>query len=249
MDLGTGHGLVARTLAADFDRVTATDPSEGMLKQAASMTPQDPMPHVKFETGTSEEVAPSVESGSVDLVVAAQAAHWFDYERTWPELHRVLREGGTLALWGYSDIVFPDNAKASVILHAYSYGDTALRPYWTMPGRAIVENYYRDIVPSDHYFRDCKREEYVPGTNGAGSGQGEMLMAQTSKVTDIMSYVRTWSAVHKWQQANPPDRRDRPGDIVDWMFEEIAQHDLIFQDPEAQVAIEWGTGLIMARRR
>lgn len=29
----------------------------------------------------------------------AQAAHWFNWEKFWPEVARVLRKDGTLAVW------------------------------------------------------------------------------------------------------------------------------------------------------
>ena len=50
-------------------------------------------------------VAPAEASGlddaSCDLVVAAQAAHWFDLPRYWAEVARVLKPGGLAALVGY----------------------------------------------------------------------------------------------------------------------------------------------------
>jgi SAM-dependent methyltransferase len=46
--------------------------------------------------------------GSVDVVTVAQAFHWFDHARALPELHRVLRPGGWLALfWNMRDLENP----------------------------------------------------------------------------------------------------------------------------------------------
>lgn len=28
-----------------------------------------------------------------------QAAHWFDYQKLWPSLARMLKPGGTVAMW------------------------------------------------------------------------------------------------------------------------------------------------------
>ena len=38
---------------------------------------------------------------------AAQAAHWFDYTRLWPQLARVLKRNGTVAFWVTLPSLFP----------------------------------------------------------------------------------------------------------------------------------------------
>lgn len=51
--------------------------------------------------GTAEELP--FPDGSVDLLTAASAAHWFDAERFIKEAVRVLKPRGCLALFGYGD--------------------------------------------------------------------------------------------------------------------------------------------------
>lgn len=51
--------------------------------------------------GTAEELP--FPDGSVDLLTAASAAHWFDAERFIKEATRVLKPRGCLALFGYGD--------------------------------------------------------------------------------------------------------------------------------------------------
>jgi trans-aconitate 3-methyltransferase len=63
------------------------------------------------------------------MVVAGQAAHWFDYSKVWPELSRKVRRGGTLAFWGYKDNVFVEYPKASRVLDRYCYGEETMGPY------------------------------------------------------------------------------------------------------------------------
>src|SRR5262249_9117848 len=55
-----------------------------------------PHPNVTQHDGTAE--ATNLPAGSVDLVVCAQAFHWFHQRDAVAEFHRILRPGGRLAL-------------------------------------------------------------------------------------------------------------------------------------------------------
>lgn len=85
---------MAIALAPTFSRVTALDTSAKMV--AVGMQPPPPAAQITYAVGGAEDLSQLGDS-SVDLVVAGQAAHWFDHNRAWPELARVLRSGGTVA--------------------------------------------------------------------------------------------------------------------------------------------------------
>ena len=144
VDLGCGHGVVARYISPFFVKVIGTDPSDGMIEQAYFLTSQEDYPNLTFRKSSAESLT-FLESQSVDLVVAGQAAHWFDTELLFPEMRRILRRSGTLAFWGYKDHVFVDYPKATRILHEYAYSvdERSLGPYWSQPGRSKVENKLR----------------------------------------------------------------------------------------------------------
>jgi SAM-dependent methyltransferase len=101
LELGAGTGKLTQSLIALGHDVVATDPSVGML---AELHHRMPLAHTMV--GAAESIA--LPSGSVDVVAAAQAFHWFDLDRALPEIARVLRPGGTLAIvWNIGDLKVP----------------------------------------------------------------------------------------------------------------------------------------------
>lgn len=91
MDLGCGPGFMALNLAERFDKVTGLDPSQKMVDVGL----QSPRDNITYAVGDAEKTG--LPDQSVDLVIAGQAAHWFDHGKAWKELRRVLRPKGTVA--------------------------------------------------------------------------------------------------------------------------------------------------------
>ncbi|KAK4554483.1 trans-aconitate methyltransferase 1 [Recurvomyces mirabilis] len=253
LDLGCGPGTVTCEIAKHFDRAIGTDPSSNMIKQAqSSISGQKQHANIDFQQGSAEST-PKLEEGSVDLVVAGQAAHWLDYPRLWPEMRRLVRPGGTLAFWGYSDPVFVDFPRASKIMQTYQYDDRPgkLGSYWSMPGRSYTQNKLRVIKPPNADWEDLERIEYEVGTNGRRSGRGMLFMERRLTVGEMKGYLRTWSNYHVWSQENSSMSARSAGgngDVVDEMFDEAADADEVFRKEDNVIDTEWGSGLVMARR-
>src|SRR2546421_5928688 len=93
-DCATGNGQAAVELAEVFDRVIATDASE---KQIANAQPHE---RVEYRVAPAEESG--VESDSTDVIIVAQALHWFDLDRFYAEARRVLKPRGVLAASAYN---------------------------------------------------------------------------------------------------------------------------------------------------
>jgi ubiquinone/menaquinone biosynthesis C-methylase UbiE len=127
-----------------------------MIKQAISSTPSEKYPNIEFREASAEDLS-FIPDGSLDIVVAGQAAHWFDYAKVWPELSRKLRRGGTVAFWGYKDNVFVEHPKATKVLDEYCYGPSTMGPFWEQPGRNILRDKYKDIVPPEEDFESVER--------------------------------------------------------------------------------------------
>ena len=110
VDLGAGTGKLTRALVALGHRVTAIEPLPQMLEQLADNTPG------AFGVLGSAEVVP-LPDAFADVVTCAQSFHWFDHEAALPEIARVLRPRGRLALvWNSRDDRDPWTARLSEII-------------------------------------------------------------------------------------------------------------------------------------
>jgi ubiquinone/menaquinone biosynthesis C-methylase UbiE len=97
LELGAGTGKLTRSLVARGHIVVATDPSAPML---AELT-RTGLP-VRTTVARAEHLP--FAGQSFDAVVVAQAFHWFDPAAALPEIARVLRPRGTLAVvWNLRD--------------------------------------------------------------------------------------------------------------------------------------------------
>lgn len=117
-DVGAGTGISARLLAERGVRVLAVEPNPAM-REAAQHNER-----VTFRDGTAE--ATGLADGSVDLVLCAQAFHWFQPGPALAEFARVLRAGGRLALvWNDRDEADPLTRDYGGLIRAASRGHEA----------------------------------------------------------------------------------------------------------------------------
>ncbi len=128
-DCGTGNGQAATDLAKHFDRVVATDASSEQLVQAFR--------HERIAYWVALAEAAGLKTGSVDLVTVAIAVHWFDLEKFYREIWRVLKPDGILAVWTYHLPVI-DPAIDQVLAH---YKTDILAGYWPPQIRYLDEHY------------------------------------------------------------------------------------------------------------
>jgi SAM-dependent methyltransferase len=93
-DVGSGTGILARYFAEAGNIVLGIEPNAEMrafaerdLKKFKTFTSID---------GTAE--ATTLPDTSVDMITAAQAAHWFDFAKSRAEFVRILKPGGWVVL-------------------------------------------------------------------------------------------------------------------------------------------------------
>lgn len=89
-DIGAGTGIASRLLAERGVRVLAVEPNQGMRESA------EPHLLVSFQGGAAE--ATGLGEASIDLVLCAQAFHWFKPQEALFEFRRILKRPGRLAL-------------------------------------------------------------------------------------------------------------------------------------------------------
>ena len=101
LELGAGTGKLTRELVDQGHAVFPPEPDEAMLAVL-----RERVPEVSAKVATAEEIPAN--DRSVDAVVVAQAFHWFDHEAALPEIARVLKPGGHVALvWNSRDERIP----------------------------------------------------------------------------------------------------------------------------------------------
>jgi ubiquinone/menaquinone biosynthesis C-methylase UbiE len=128
-DCATGNGQAAIGLARVFGQVEATDASEQQIANAMQAA------NVRYSVQPAE--ATHFAAASFDAVCVAQALHWFDLDRFYPEVNRVLKPGGIIAVTGYDwthitkeiDFVFERHLLAKI------------KPYWPAQNTLIMQGY------------------------------------------------------------------------------------------------------------
>ncbi|MDH5367685.1 MAG: class I SAM-dependent methyltransferase, partial [Cyclobacteriaceae bacterium] len=75
-----------------------------------------------------------------DLITVGQALHWFNFEAFFKEVKRVLKLNGTLAVWGYNNMLInPEIDKINL-----DFYQNITKPYWDGE-RKHIDNQYSDI--------------------------------------------------------------------------------------------------------
>lgn len=135
-DCATGNGQAAVDLSLYFEKVLASDISINLLSGASKNKKI-----LYFEAPAENS---KIDGNSIDLIVVAQAIHWFDLDLFFIEVERVLKPEGIFAFWGYT---WPEVCpQIDGILNDFR---TEIENYWPLKSM-ILHNEYKDIaVPLD----------------------------------------------------------------------------------------------------
>ncbi|MEV4240080.1 class I SAM-dependent methyltransferase [Nocardia sp. NPDC050408] len=159
LDLGAGTGKLTEGLLAVGAEVIAVEPDAAMRAELARRFPE-----VIASAGAAEAIP--LADGSVDAVVAGQAFHWFDKERAFPEIARVLRENGVFAaLWNEDDLGVEWVAE----LHKVTRSAASLPPQELLPARLPEHPLFENFERADFPHRQRRTAESLTATIGTHS--------------------------------------------------------------------------------
>lgn len=171
-DCATGNGQAAVGLAPYFKNVLATDASSEQIEQTQSQE------NIQYRVMPAEY--PELDDASVDLVTVAQAIHWFDIEKFFSGVERVLKVNGLLAVWSYGlHKISPECDAITEKLYSEIVGK-----YWP-PERASVEKGYDEI--------------HFPFA-ALNSPSFEIRCHWTC--AEVLGYYNSWSAVQRYMAEN-----------------------------------------------
>jgi ubiquinone/menaquinone biosynthesis C-methylase UbiE len=191
LDLAAGTGKLTRQLVPLGARVVAVEPIDAMRAEL-----ERAVPGVEALAGTAEAIPLFDES--VDAVTCAQAFHWFRPEEAVPEIRRVLRPGGGLALlWNGRDLDDPKHARVDELLAPHRREFPAGEEHWRSVlgplelrtwrySESLAMNEYVDRVASTSFvgaMDEDRRHEFLSEVSTALSPFDEPL--ELRYLTDV----------------------------------------------------------------
>jgi SAM-dependent methyltransferase len=172
VDVGCGTGQLTARLAEKFRNVIGIDPSSEQLAHAS------PHPAVEYRQAHAEDL--QLPNGCASLVVAAQAAHWFDLSKFYREVRRIGREASALALVSYGAPRFGDISLQNRFELFYEH---EIGPFWP-PERRLVDQGYSNM---DFPFAEFEAPS--------------LFIHRRWGLDQMLGYLSTWSALKRALQA------------------------------------------------
>ncbi len=174
-EAGCGSGQATVGLARRFPTVQATDPAEAQIAQAPGLA------NVTYRVAPAERSG--LPDGSVDLVFAAQAAHWFDADAFYAEARRVARPGAAIALASYGYLSVAPEIDAVIA----DFRDNVVGPYWP-PERRHVDSAYATLP---FPFEEVTAPAFA--------------MRAQWPLDRVVAYHASWSALTRYRAATGED--------------------------------------------
>lgn len=178
-DIGAGTGISTRLLADRGVRVLAIEPNKAMRDAAT------PHLNVEWRDGTAESTG--LPAASVDLVLCAQAYHWFRPREALAEFARILKSRGRLALmWnardrsdpftnGYTQAIVAIGGESRAETHKFDADKDAASVDFSKAALTVVP--HEQVLDLDGLIGRALSASYVPKS---GPGHEQLIAELTS---------------------------------------------------------------------
>lgn len=163
-DCATGSGQTALGLSKYFKRVEATDISTNQIEHAFA--------HDKITYSVQSSEKTNFPDQTFDMVNVSQALHWFDLDKYWVELRRVLKPGGIFVATTYAW----SNVSQEIDDLIFKYIREVIEPYWAPNNQHCIDGYSSIDFP----FELLDTPEFV--------------ILNKWNLEQYFDYIYTWSA-------------------------------------------------------
>lgn len=167
-DCATGSGQAAIGLSEWFEEVQATDASPDQIAQALQR------PNITYSVQPAEKTR--FADKSFDLINVATALHWFDLDRFYAEVYRLLKPRGILAAYSYKQ--FHMRGPVGEIIRQLIF--EPVEPFWPAETRLVKAEYKSIPFPFN--------EVLAP----------RLRMNLDWDFDDLRTYLGTWSSVRNF---------------------------------------------------
>lgn len=169
-DCATGNGQAAISLTNYYEHIIATDASKQQIEHAQK--------HEKITYKVCQAENCGLSKNSVDLVTVATAVHWFDLNIFYPEVNRVLKEDGFIAVWGYGYLQIDPNID---FICNERFVSEILGNYWAEEAKLLWLYKYQTI---DFPFEEIKPPSFK--------------ITLDWDFQQLMNFFNSWSAVQNY---------------------------------------------------
>lgn len=188
LDVGTGTGVLPRNLYACGAKWCGIDPSENQIAQAKQLAAAAGM-EIDFRVAGAED--PVYPAAQFDVITACQCWWYFDAERAFPNLARMLKPGGKLAVLYMAWLPYEDKIAGEserLVLE--------MNPGWTGGGETRKPISLPECVSRD--FETLTHEEYdLPVHFSRESWHGRMRACRGVGASLDAQQLAEWDNAHR----------------------------------------------------
>ncbi len=196
LDIGTGTGVIPRSMYKYGADWTAADISENQIKQAKLLS--EGM-NINYITSPAEEM--NFKDNSFHVITACQCFFYFNHEKIMPKLYRMLKPGGSILILYMAWLPFEDKIASESEKTVLKYN-----PQWSGAGETMHAIYIPDCY--NEKFSLVYREEYrinIPFTRESWNGRIKSCRGIGASLDE--KEIETWEKEHKemLEKISPPE--------------------------------------------